>query len=80
MSIKDSLKRFIDSKKEQMQRGMVVTQQMKAEKLRKKNKKIKTYEPGTIRYGLTHKQKTISFMRDVYEKRKNKREEKNKSN
>ena len=80
MNLKDKLKEYIDAKKEQLQRGVEVTRQMKAEKLRKKYEKISNYEPGTFRYGLAHKQKTLDFMRDCYEKRKEKRKEKNKAN
>lgn len=59
---------------DQMQRGRVVTEQMKAEKYRKKAEKMKYLEPGTIRYGLVHRQGVLDLMKDAYERRKNKRE------
>lgn len=59
-----------------MQRGLLVTNQMKAERERNKFKKREQYKPGTFRYGLAMKQNTRDFMRDVYEKRKKNREEK----
>jgi hypothetical protein len=58
---------------ERIQRGRVVTEQMKAEKLRKKSEKIRYLEPGTIRYGLVHRQGVTDLMRDAYERRKSKR-------
>lgn len=59
---------------DQIQRGRVVTEQMKAEKVRKKLKKVKLYEPGTFRFGLHYRQNIGSFMKDVKERRKRKRE------
>ena len=70
MSFNDKIKKYIENKKLQMQQGLVVTQQMKAEKQRKKLKKMEQYKPGTFRYGIAMKQSTRDFMRDVYEKRK----------
>jgi len=80
MSLENKLRKYIDAKKKQIHKGRMVTEQLKAERLRKKQKKIESYEPGTFHYGILHKQKTLDFMRDVYEKRKKKREEKNESN
>jgi len=79
MSFKDKLRDYVNSKKQQFQRGIEVSNQMKAEKLRKKYEKMGSYEPGTFRYGLGHKQKTLDFMRDAYERRKKRREDKNES-
>jgi len=57
-----------------MQRGRVVTEQMKADKLRRKGKRMSMYEPGTIRYGLAHKQNPLELMEDAKQRRKYKRE------
>ena len=58
---------------ERIQRGRIVTEQMKAEKLRKNSEKVKYLEPGTIRYGLVYRQGVADLMRDAYERRKSKR-------
>jgi hypothetical protein len=63
MSWKDKLNKYVEAKREQLQRGVNVTEQMKAERLRK-------LEPGTIRYGLAHKQSVKNFMKDAYIRRK----------
>jgi len=73
------LKRYIESKKKQMQKGLEVTEQMKAEKQRRKQQKNKYLEPGTISYGLAYRQHPLDLMKDVKEKRKQEREEKNKT-
>jgi len=77
--MKDKIKKYIKSKKDQMQRGMEVTQQMKAEKMRRKLQRQKYLEPGTISYGLAFKQNPLDLMQDVKEKRKQRREEKDKA-
>lgn len=61
---------------DQLQRGREVTEQMKADKLRRKGKHLSMYEPGTIRYGLAHKQSPLDLMEDARQRRKRKREEK----
>lgn len=64
---------------EQYQRGKVVTEQMKAEKLRRKSNKLSSMKPGArkaITEGLALKKKPLSVMRDEYERRKKAREEK----
>lgn len=58
---------------DQMNRGRVVTEQKRAERMRKKSEKAKYYEPGTIRYGLAHKQNPLDLMKDVKQRRKEKR-------
>jgi len=60
----------------QMQRGIQVTRQIHDEKERKKIMKAKFYEPGTLNYGLFHKQKITDFMQAAYDRRKQLREEK----
>ena len=61
-----------------MDRGIKVTEQMKAEKLRKKIKQAEDSGPGTIRYGLVHKQSVKDFMKDAYDRRKTMRDVKKK--
>ena len=58
---------------EQVQRGKDRTEQMKAKKLRKRKEQVKFYEPGTIRYGLAHRQGVGDLMHDALERRRNKR-------
>ena len=57
---------------QQMQKGREVTEQMKADKIRKKHEKSKHFEPGTFRYGLFHRQGVLDFMKDVKERREQK--------
>ena len=74
---KKLLERMRDKKKkmqDQISRGRVRTEQMKAEKARKKQSYTKLYEPGTFRYGLHYRQSWGVFMKDVKERRKQKRE------
>jgi len=75
MSVLEKMKKKKQELSEQMQRGREVTEQMKAEKMRKRANKRAMYEPGTFRYGLTHKQGMLEFMEDVKRRRKEKREE-----
>ena len=70
----DKLKKKKQKMQEQMQRGRIVTEQMKADKLRKKGKRISIYEPGTIRFALIHRQSPSELMEDVKCRRKEKRE------
>jgi len=60
---------------EQIQRGRIRTEQDKAKKLREKKQRAKHYEPGTIRYGLFHRQGVGELMKDALERRRNKRKE-----
>ena len=77
---KKTLMERLQSKKqkmqEQIQRGRERTEQDLAEKLRKKKQQAKFYEPGTIKYGLFHRQGIGDFMKDALERRRNKRKEK----
>ena len=77
MSIREKLERKKQKMQEQIQRGREVTEQKRAEKLRKQREKTKYLQPGTFRYGLHHRQSIGSFMEDVKTRRKNKRELKN---
>ena len=73
---KTRLNNWINKKKEQMQKGIVVTRQMHDEKERKKFEKAKLAPIGSLRYGLHHQQTISEFMKDAYEVRKQRREEK----
>lgn len=78
MTLKDKL----DAKKakllSQYKDGKKVTEQMKAERMRKKIINGKNYGPGSVKYGMQHRQNPIDFMKDAYAARKTKREEKKK--
>ena len=69
-----SIRSWIADRRAEIQRGKKVTEQMKAEKARKKIKRAKYLEPGTFRYGLHYRQGVGGFMKDVKERRKQKRE------
>lgn len=70
-------KEKLSKKAEEMKlRGLERTEQSRAEKLRKKQQRAKYVEPGTFRYGMMHKQNPLDFMKDVKERRKQKKEEK----
>jgi hypothetical protein len=71
MGWKDKLKGVVEAKKAQLRRGVEVSEQMRAERLRR-------LRPGTMRYGLAHKQKVGDFMKDAYDRRKAKREDQKK--
>ena len=75
MKALEKLKKKKKKMQEQLQRGRVVTEQMKADKLRRKGKRMSMYEPGTVRYGLAHKQGPFELMEDAKQRRKQKREE-----
>ena len=69
---KQSIKEQADKR---IQRGRERTAQMKADKLRKRSSKAQFLKPGTFRYGLYHRQGIGDFMKDVKERRKQKREQ-----
>ena len=73
MSWLERLKEKKKKMQDQMKRGRVVTEQKKAERLRKKSSKVQYLEPGTIRYGLSHKQNPLDLMKDVKQRREEKR-------
>ena len=76
MKLSERLSRFIEGKQAQIQKGIKVTEQMKAEKERKKLKKAESCGPGSFRYGLAYRQNPMDFMKDVAERRKRERENK----
>lgn len=70
------IKKYIDAKKCQMQRGIEVSRQMHDEKQRRKLEKMRTVEPGTVKYGLYHRQNPWDLMKDEYNRRKQERKKK----
>lgn len=70
------IRSWIQARREEIRRGKIVTEQMKADKLRRKGNRLASLEPGTIRYGLIHKQHPLELMEEAKQRRKNKREEK----
>jgi len=63
----------------QMQKGQEVSEQMRAEKLRKKKQSIKNAKPSTIssvRTGLFLKQSPLEVMKVEYDRRKYERKNK----
>ena len=87
MKKKKLLERMQDKKKniegkvqDRIQRGRVVTEQDKAERMRKKLGRAKLFEPGTFRYGLHYRQGMGVFLKDVKERRKQKREREDSEN
>jgi len=69
MKLLDKLKEKKLELEKKVQRGREVTEQMKAEKMRKVKEEAKFYEPGTFRYGLYHQQGVLDFMKDVKKRR-----------
>ena len=71
----NKIREWIKILKMEMARGYVLTVQQQDEKYRKKQARL---EPGMIQYGLINKQDPVSFMKDAYEYRKQRRKEKEK--
>jgi hypothetical protein len=74
MSLLDKLKKKKQELQQRLQDNMEYVEQKRAENLRKKINKTKYLEPGTIRYGLVHKQSFNDFVNDTIERRKQQRE------
>lgn len=77
----DRLKEKKRKMQDQMERGRKVTEQMKAEKLRKKTNKRINMKPGArqaIVHGMTMKKSPMDVMREEYERRRYEREQKKK--
>ena len=65
----------------QMQRGLVVTEQMRAEKKRKRMNKRMNLKPGArqaISHGLMMKKHPMEVMKEEYDRRQYKRKQKKK--
>lgn len=79
MSVKERLKRYIDAKREQIERGRQVTLQMKAERQRKKLRKFMDMKPGArkaITEGMMSKSSPLDVMKNEYKRRKYERKNK----
>ena len=79
MSLLDRLKAKRKSMQVQMHRGRVVTEQMKAERKRKKINKLINMKPGAkqaIAHGIAMKKKPVDVMKDEYNRRVYEREQK----
>jgi len=79
MTFKDKLKGYVKGKREQIQRGRIVTEQMRADKLRKKNDWVANMKPGALRsitVGLKTKASPLDVMKEEYERRKYERNNK----
>lgn len=79
MTIKDKLNNFILKKQMQVQRGREITEQMKAERIRKKQNRLINAKPGAItaiRSGLVTHANPLDVMREEYDRRKYERKNK----
>ena len=75
--LKSRLSLFIEKKQQQIQKGQQITEQKKAEKLRKQKQKISDMKPGSItaiRKGLMTKANPLDVMKEEYARRKYERE------
>jgi hypothetical protein len=76
---KDKLNSFIEKKQKQVQRGREVTEQMKAERIRKKQNRLINAKPGAvtaIRTGLVTHASPLDVMKEEYNRRKYERDNK----
>lgn len=81
MKLLDKLKEKKKSMQDQMQRGRERTEQMKAERLRKKMDNLLHMKPGArqaIVHGLAMKKHPMEVMKEEYSRRKFEREQKKK--
>lgn len=83
MSFKKKMNRFIEKKREQIQRGREVTEQMKAEKMRRKMHRLKNMPDGAKKTLVTSVQSKTPItgvwsqvMRPELERRRYEREKK----
>ena len=74
---KSKLEKKRESMKAQIQRGRMVTEQMRADKLRKKRRKVLDGKPGAVntmrRHLLMQTRNPLDVMRDEWSRRKNER-------
>jgi len=75
MKLLEKLQKKKTKMQEQIHRGRVKTEQIRAKKLRKRKERTKSLEPGTIRYGLANRQDVGGLMHDALERRRNKRKD-----
>lgn len=79
MSLKERLAKKKADLQAQYQRGIEVTEQMKAEKLRKRKEKLGNLKPGaisSIRVGLAARSGPLDVMKGEYSRRKYERKKK----
>ena len=79
MKLLDKLNEKKQKMLEQIQRGKERSEQEHAEKIRRKSKRLQSMKPGvrkTMHEGLAMRKKPLDVMRDEYERRKKRREEK----
>ena len=79
MTFKIWLSNFILKKQMQVKRGREITEQMRAEKLRKKQSNLVDAKPGaitTIRRGLFTRADPLDLMKEEYARRKYERDNK----
>ena len=79
MKLLTKLKEKKDKLKKDYDRGKEVTQQMKAEKIRKRINKAQNRKPGPVKAisdGITLKKWPTAVMKEEYERRKYEREQK----
>ena len=74
MGLKERLEQKKKKMQDQIKRGRDRTEQQKAERIRKKKQRAKHYEPGTIKYGLHHRQRIGTVMKDALDRRRKRRE------
>jgi len=79
MSFKKKLRKYVQKKQDQIQRGREISMQMKDEQLRKKEKQYQHMKPGAkkaILDGLKTKSSPLDVMKQEYERRKYERHKK----
>ena len=79
MSWKNNVKDWVKARQREIDRGRTVTEQMRAERKRKRMNKIFDSKPGAvraIREGLMYKKNPLDVMSDEYSRRKYEREKK----
>ena len=79
MSLLDKLNKKKKDMQEQITRGRIVTEQMRAERLRKKQDKLVNMKPGakrTLLLGLKNRTGVWDLMKEEYNRRKYEREKK----
>ena len=81
MKLIDRLNAKRSKMQKQMRKGMEVTEQMKAEKKRKRLNKMVNMKPGArqaVVHGIVMKRKPLEVMREEYDRRRSVREQKRK--
>lgn len=82
MNMKKQLRQFIQNRKKEIQKGVEITEQQRAERLRKRAGKISDMKPSTkktIVSGLVSHSGLVDVMKEEYSRRKYNRKQKHKS-